>query len=169
MDGRRAAVGLGPLNFVSLINWVSGAVLAALMVLITLNALIRFLPNSGGIPGALEITEFLMPMAVFLGLAHAQREKSHVQVPLLKQRLPERQQIWLDIVIYLLGTAVLATCVWQSWIAAGNSLLSGEVSQGVLQIPMFPARYAVPIGSGLMALELLKDAIIQVRRLGGRA
>lgn len=105
-------------------------------------------PSLGlAIPSLAEIGAFLFVSGVFLGLAGTLRAGGHVRVTLASQRLEPGAARWLSILVIAVA---LALAIWATWHSAGmveESLRFGDVSYGMVRIPL-----AIP--QGIMTLGL---------------
>ena len=135
-----------------------------MMILITVDVTGRYLFNSP-IPGTLEFTEFLMVFVVFLSMAYVQMRQRHIRVELLTRRLPKRVEDGLAVVILVVAAVFFALLAWQSWLSAMSAFEYREASEGLIQIPIYPPKFAIPFGSAVMVVQLLRDMIARVRSL----
>lgn len=140
----------------SLFALLSALCVVALMVITTVDVL-RRIATGRALPGGNEISELLMVGMVFLGLAYAQYRKEHVSVSVLTGRMPARSAA----VLRAIGiVTVLVFLFWMMVASNGEalrSLASGEYRFGLLQVPMWPARIAIPIGVAWLIVETLID------------
>ena len=74
-----------------IINTVGLGVLAVMMFLTATDVTLRYVFNRP-IPGAFELTEFLMATLVAFALAYTQVHKGHINVDLIISRFPPRAQ-----------------------------------------------------------------------------
>lgn len=137
----RAAAGIGVL---------------ALMFLTVADIVTRTVAG-GGVAGIIEITEVALVIVVYLGLMTAGRDGHHIRVGLLTDRLPAPAAR----VLRLLGLAIaLFLVAWVIWVTAGKAVTSIEMQEfrfGLIGVPIWPARLAIPIGlSGLLLVFLLQ-------------
>lgn len=132
------------------------------MMLLTAVAVIGRSFFSRPIPGAVELSSYMLSVVILLGLAYAQQEKAHPRVTLLVSYFPERIQALLEAVMYLLSIVVAAIIVWVGWQAA---FAYGGITSDVLRIAQFPFRLLVPLGIFLFLLELVVDFCSALGRL----
>jgi TRAP-type C4-dicarboxylate transport system permease small subunit len=143
----------------------AGWLLLFLVFLITLDVTGRYF-LSRPITGTLEISEFLMVFVIFLSIASVQRKKGHIRVQLLTRNLPRFAATVLDVMAHILAIAFFLLIAWQAGVSAMSSLDFREASEGLLQIPIYPAKFAISIGSLVIVGQLLVDVASQARRLG---
>lgn len=127
------------------------------MVIITiLDVVSRHLLHRA-IPGVIELNEVLMVGIVFLGLAMAQKEKTHIRAELLVSRLSAKWQKGLDIFAIVLSLAFWGILLASSAPRAWQSFVIGEYREGLIKFPIWPARGALCFGLLIMCLQLLYD------------
>ena len=138
-------------------NFIAAGVLAAMMTLTGVDVTLRYV-FSRPIPGSFEITEYMMPIVVALGLAYCAIEKGHVRVDLVVTRLSERAQAIMNSLasFLFLGTFILIT--WQSVLRAQEMIRFGTTSHN-LYIPVAPFVLVVTVGSAVLCLVLLREFI----------
>ena len=96
-------------------RWISGLgafFLIPLMLSTTADVLSRDLFNHP-IPGAVELSEYLLSIFILLGLAYAQQAKAHVGVSLFTSRLSREFQRVLTIITTLICLSICAVLAWQ--------------------------------------------------------
>lgn len=111
------------------------------------------------IPGILEASENLLVAIVFLALGFAYRKGAHVAIGGLIDALPA----WMGSLLYkvVLGgaTALVIYLTIETGIQALESVQTGEVRQGIVYMPVWPARAAIAIGFAVLCLEMLVDLL----------
>lgn len=107
------------------------------------------------IPGTVEIGASLMVAGIALGLPMAQHARRHVRVGIIVGRLPRRARAVLDIVAQLSLALMLAGIAWMGWRMFLTSLSSSEFAQGLIEIPVWPARLALALGATLAVVQTI--------------
>lgn len=142
-----------------------GFIVFLLMMMVTADALGR--KTYGALPGALEFSEALMVPAVFLPLMFVQMKREHVMVSVVTMGLPNRAQCFLDAVAALIGALIFGFLTWLALVKAIDATLSWEYRVAMISVPIWPFRWFIPLGTGLMVLQLLLTAIEEFRRTFG--
>ncbi len=137
------------------INSVAAGILVAMMLLTTMDVLLRYVFNQP-ISGSMELTEYMMVIVVAFGLAHCAVQKGHVRVELLVSRLPSRAQSVINSIIYLLSLGLFVIITWRSILYTG-AIFGLERTSAILLIPVFPFVGMVALGSAMLTLVLLVD------------
>jgi TRAP-type C4-dicarboxylate transport system permease small subunit len=140
-----------------------GLVVVVLMLLMTADAIGR--KSFGSVPGALEFSEALMVGAVFLPQMYVQRHRGHVFVSVATDWLPRRARYLLDVLAASLGLGVFALLTWLAIQKAWDAWLLKEYRVAVIAVPIWPFRWLIPIGTGLLCLQLMLTAIEDLREV----
>lgn len=115
-----------------------------------------------------EIVAFYyMAGLVFLALAHVTRSNNHIAAEIFTQSLSPRVRDILEGIIALAMALFMAVVTWQTATEAVAMTGVGEIHQAATaNLPKWPARWFLPVGSGLMALCAL---LIGINKLLGHA
>ncbi len=119
------------------------------------------------VPGAVELSEYLLVVVILFGLAYTQQVKGHPRITLVVSRLPFRLQLFLEMLVNLLGLFIVFIVIWQGWILATGRM--STIVSDVLRIPQLPFRLLVSGGAFLLFLEILMDFLIVAAKLFSRA
>ena len=137
------------------------AALAALASVTVLDVAGRYLFNKP-LFGAIEMSEFLMAILSFGGLALAELRNSHITVDFFLGALLQRARAWLEAAGAVLGIVFWGFVSWRATVHAHRIWEAGEVSAN-LTIPTWPFYLAVTVGCGLLAIALIGRVIRYVR------
>jgi TRAP-type C4-dicarboxylate transport system permease small subunit len=138
---------------------IGGIAIIGLMLLVVVDVSLRYLAGSP-LRGTIDYVSYLlMPAMVTLGFAVAERNGEHIGNPTLLNRLarPERRNV--VVLSGALVIAFLAFQIWAAWGAALESLASEEFSPGGLGLPLWPARFLIPLGLALFAVEFIRRLV----------
>lgn len=105
------------------------------------------------IPGAFELSEYILAIFILLGAAYTQQVKGHVGVDFITSRLSPRVRAVCQIITILLSLFIVTILIWQGWV---EGIRERTVSD-MLRIPQYPFRLLVAIGGFLLWLEFLID------------
>ncbi len=137
-----------------------------MMFLTAIDILLRYAFNRP-IPGTFELEQFLLVGVVFLTLAYIQSQRGHLRVEIFVEHLPRRVQITFDILGHVMCLVIFSIITWQSGLYAQKAWTMGEYTPGLIKYPLWPARWAIPIGSALFCLRYILDIILDSNRLRG--
>jgi TRAP-type C4-dicarboxylate transport system permease small subunit len=140
-----------------------GLVVVVLMLLMTIDAIGR--KSFGAVPGALEFSEALMVGAVFLPQMYVQRHRGHVFVSVATDWLPRRLCSLLDGLAACLGLGIFVLLTWLAMQKAWDAWLLKEYRVAVIAVPIWPFRWLIPLGTGLLCLQLMLTAIDDLREV----
>lgn len=145
--------------------------LAAIMVMVVLQVLGRVLDRvlvwigadalGLNIPGLAELAAFLLLGATFFGLAYTFWQGGHIRVTLLLQRLPLSFQRYLDMAMVLIAVAITAFAAWYSAWLAYDSYDFGDLSIGMVPIPLWIPQLGMVLGLVWLLIALL-DALVSL-------
>ena len=108
---------------------------------------------------ATEISEFLMVVLVFLGLAAAQQNRQNYAIDVAARHLPLRLQLLLEHLGYLFSLVLVAVLAWLSTKQAISAFQRGETGFGIIAFPIWPARFVLALGFWLLALQFVCDLL----------
>ncbi len=117
------------------------------------------------VPGPKELTESTMVVIVFGALTYAQIRRAHIRVELVYLRTPPRVQAALDVFAGLCGLVFFGLLLWQAIDEALYSLQIGEATVGLIRFPLYPARFVLAAGTGLLVVRLALDVIQDLPRI----
>ncbi|MDP2916322.1 MAG: TRAP transporter large permease subunit [Dehalococcoidia bacterium] len=138
-----------------MVNGIGAGVLAAMMFLIAADVVLRYVFNSP-IPGALDMSEFMLIIVFFLGVAYVGVKKGHVAVDLVTSRLSPKPREVLSSVTAFLSLLLFSMLIWRTVAYAMWSWETGATSL-MLRAPLMPFILLIAFGSLLLAIVLLGD------------
>nr|NLD40386.1 TRAP transporter small permease [Actinomycetales bacterium] len=133
-----------------------------MMVAITIDVFCRTLYQKS-VPGILEISETALVAAVFLGMSYTGATNSHIQIDLLTERLPARVR---QVVVTIAWTFTSAFLVWATYATTTRAMKStaeGEIRMGLVNWPIYPARWIIAIGFAAMLVVAIVNVIRTAR------
>jgi len=116
------------------------------------------------IPGAFELSEYILAIFILLGAAYTQQVKGHVGVDFITSRLSPRVRAVCQIITVLLSLFIITILIWQGWVEG----ITERTVSDMLRIPQYPFRLLVAIGGFLLWLELLIDLFGLIGKLKRR-
>jgi C4-dicarboxylate transporter, DctM subunit len=134
----------------------SGAVITFLMLLTTVDVILRYIFNSP-LPGAYTLCEMLMVCAVFPAVAFVQQKKGHVRVDIVIDRLKGSPRSAFELGTILLALVAYGIMCWQSGILARDAWVSGDFVMGEVHYPFWPPKIAMALGLALLCWRFIVD------------
>lgn len=136
---------------------VASAATFVLMITMVTDAVSRkFL---GTVPGVYETGMALMVIIMFFSQGYAQKRRAHVSVEILAVRLSLRVQAILEALGALLGVGFFGLMTVLGFIKAWESTVNEEFWYGIIDYPIWPFRWFVPLGAILLTAQLLYTVI----------
>lgn len=110
------------------------------------------------IPGVVEVSEVVLVCVIILGMAAALRDGEHIATPVLTGRLPVRVAAAVQFVGLALVAILLAIMLAGTFRAAVMSFNIQEYRMGFVQVPIWPAKAAIPLGLAALLIEVVIQA-----------
>jgi TRAP-type C4-dicarboxylate transport system permease small subunit len=139
----------------------AGCVILALMMLhIVADVAGKYIFNSP-LAGTIEVVAaYYMVSVLFLPLGEVARRRDHIYVELFTQGLKQSTQFKIDAVISALGALAVAYVSWQTALEAIDMTANGEAWETAASlITIWPSRWILPIGMGVMSVYMMLAAI----------
>src|ERR1700761_438695 len=145
-------------------NWL---VLAACIVSAA-NAMIRY-AFSYSSNSYLEMQWYMFAILVMFGASYTFKRNEHVRVEIFYMMLPERGQLWLD----LIGTLcfLIPSCLLLAYLSLPfffQSYAVGEMSGNAGGLVRWPIKFVIPSGFVMLALQGVSEVIKRIAALQGQ-
>jgi TRAP-type C4-dicarboxylate transport system permease small subunit len=130
----------------------------------------RFLFNHP-LPGTLEsVTYYYMVMVTALPFAYVTRSQGQITVELFTNWMPLRWRALLEALVGVITLVYVCVFTWKTGEEAVSKYLIGEVRDaGVAQLIVWPTRWFLPLGFGVMGLAVAMRIVDDFRKfLRGR-
>ncbi len=142
----------------NLLGLMAGCAVILMMLHINLDVAMRYI-FAAPFPNTIEIvSSYYIVAIVFLPLALVERLNANIVVEILAQHLPRRASELLIAVVAIVSAAYFGCLTWATGIDAYQKYQVGEIALGNSQITIWPTRFYLPIGCGLLVLVLLYKA-----------
>jgi TRAP-type C4-dicarboxylate transport system permease small subunit len=137
----------------------AGIATLAIMFVVDSNAFLRKLIN-WPLPAALEITQSLLVAAIILPFAFALLKRQHVNTVFLTSRLSPAANRRLELLWTVVGFLLFAAVTYGTFQYAMRSYRMNEQIWGAtIQFAVWPSKMAVSLGTLLLSVQFLLDAI----------
>lgn len=147
--------------FTRVLGGLTALTLLFIMLLTCVDVAGRYLFNDP-VPGALEITEFVMGALIFTSLPLVTLRQEQVTVDLFDRFIPRFVKPALHMLLNAVSCACLAVISWRLWIKGGQMLANGEFT-AVLQIKIWPLVYYMSFQAAVTAFVLFLILVRQGR------
>ncbi len=118
------------------------------------------------IPGAIEMSEFMLAIFGILGMAYTHQAGANVKVTMLTSALPPRLARLTETITLVLSFQIVAMLVWYGIVSGIEELQAGTTTD-TLGIPIYPIYFLLSAGAGLLCLELFLNLIESVQGFFG--
>lgn len=109
-----------------------------------------------------EVTElYLMPALATLSLSRVFRDGGHLALDFVSEDLPGPVGLVITKLRLLIPAAFFATVAFMSGKFALHAFTSSAVEYGVIDWPLGWAYAVVPLGTGILVLRLVNDALVK--------
>ena len=89
----------------------------------------------------------MMVVVVFFATPLAQARRAHIRVEVVYGLMPKPLQFSADVLQFLLNTVFYAFIAYFGWKAGMRSFEQGEIAPGIINFPIWPARFALFLGA----------------------
>lgn len=138
--------------------FVSGFVLLGASLITSYDVVMRYVFRSPTI-WALELSQYSLLLATFLGGSFALETKSYVAVDFVKNRMPKNVQRILDVLSTVVIVFTFMLLGWLSTKFTYVCFLKNWTTSTPLRVPIYLPLLLIPIGSFLMVLKQISCQI----------
>ena len=142
------------------INFISMVTFFVIMLLTILGIIMRIF--RAPLSGITNLSESLLVIAVYCGIAYAQQVKQHVAVEFLISRLSKTPKKILNMINLIIPLAICTILIFISWSFALESWHMREKMDGAPFYPIYPPKIAIAVGISLLGLQLLADLLREI-------
>lgn len=128
-----------------------------MMLLTTLDVAGRYF-FSKPVPGAIEMSEFMLALFGVLGIAYTHGAGANVKVTMVIRKLTPRFAAFLDFLTGLLSLQIVSMLAWYGVVMGVEEFNIGTTTD-TLAIPIYPLHLLLAVGAFLLILEILVDII----------
>ena len=115
------------------------------------------------IPSYADFAGYALAAASFLALAHTLRRGAHIRVTLVSDRLPPALRRAADLLVLALAAGIAAFATWFMALLIEESLRYGDLSPGMIAVPLWIPQIPVAAGLALLTLALLHTLAERLR------
>jgi TRAP-type C4-dicarboxylate transport system permease small subunit len=140
---------------------IAAAAIVAICLVVTAQVSLNILARIGGpslsftIPSYADFAGYFLATASFMALAYTLRAGGHIRVNLVLQRLPERPRWMLELAALALGALMVGYATVYAALLLAESWHYGDMSTGIVAIPLWMPQSAMLIGLLLLTVALL--------------
>jgi len=130
-------------------------VIGIVVLLVTIDVIGRNI-GLGGLPWAVEMSEYSLPLATFLAAPWLLYRNEHVRIDILLTALPRSVARQIDRAVDAVGLAVCLVFVWYGVKVIVDSMRLGSMIIKTLIIPEWWTFVPVPISFALIGVEFVR-------------
>lgn len=108
------------------------------------------------IKGTYELTELVLCVLVFFGLAYTAANEGNVSVPLVVSRLPKRARAVVAGIGCFFSMGLVLVMAWRGFLQ-GGIYRDQNLTSAIFHFPIFPLLIVVGVGCGVLFLVLLAE------------
>ncbi len=111
------------------------------------------------VKGADDLTAWSVVAAGFLPLAFTYRNGRHIRVTLIIEKVGHARKA-MEFVVLVLAAFFMAYLTYSSVDMILDSIRFQDLSQGLINIPLWIPQITIPIGSAVLTLAILDDLVM---------
>ena len=111
------------------------------------------------IPATFEFMETMLVVVAFFAIPLAQSQRAHIRVDLIYNHMPKFLLFSSDLLGYILNIIFYALIAFYGWRAGVISFQQAEIVPGIINWPLWPARFFLFLGALMMTIQCMADAI----------
>lgn len=138
------------------LNTWTGRITAPLMIFICLSVLVEIISRgafNNPTIWASETTQFFYILCSFLAGGYILKDRGHIAVDVFYARMSPRTQLLVDLITFPFFMLFVGSMLWFGTDFAVESLLKLERTGSVWDPPIYPIKFVVPIGAGLVLVQ----------------
>jgi TRAP-type transport system small permease protein len=120
------------------------------------------------VAGTFEITQSVMVMVVFGGLAYTQSKRGHIRMELLYMNVSRKKQAMMDLFSEIAAVIYFIGMIYTSGVEMVASWKVQEISVGLIQFPIYPVRTILVFGVAVLLLQLVVDIYDDLQIIRGK-
>ena len=145
-------------------GWMAAAMIVAAVVITCQMIFVRFVLNESTV-WQTEMVIYLIVAATLIGLPYVQRLRGHVNVDLIPLLLPPKVRYYLCLFTLTLSCLIIAVMFWYGFEYWHLAWTKGWTSDTVWAVRQWIPYLALPVGFGLLLLQLIADLVAVVLRI----
>lgn len=143
----------------------SGLLAGVFLIIICVLIVAQILARQFGtmIPSTDEFAAYCMAASGFLALPYALMRGAHIRVELLFRVLPRRSLFAFEVLGNVVGLVIAAYLAWYCSLFVLESYEFGEVSSGLLPIPMWMPQLPMVVGTVILVIAMTERLVLVCR------
>lgn len=140
---------------ISALNAMLSAFTGWLMLAMMLILVADFIARLFGFPlqDMAQLSVFVMMVVIYLGFARCEEHREHVALEFMTNALPDGARRRVLFLAQVLSVIAIALLFWAVFNNAAKAYRTGEAIAGAMQIPTWPTKFLMVIGTGVFLLQ----------------
>ncbi len=147
-----------------LTDWVAGTALVLIMLLTSLDVVLRYLGYP--IPGAYDLVSLGGAFVIGFAIPKTSWDRTHVTVDILTAKLPAGKQAVFEVGTRILGLFFFLVIGWNLMKMGIGFMRTGDSTQ-TLSVPLYPLAFALGLCAFIECIVLVAD-VVRVASDGGK-
>lgn len=111
-------------------------------------------------PISIELSTILLLWSFLFAIAYVELEDKQIKADIFTGFFPESVNKFLqNIVSPILAVIYCSILTWKGWFFAVYSYQRGELSTSIWGEPLYPIKFAIPVGYGLLTIVTIRNLI----------
>ncbi|OOL32288.1 hypothetical protein GQ85_08200 [Rhodococcus rhodochrous] len=119
-----------------------------------------------GLSGVIEWTEVTLVVVVVIGIVSGEVSRTHVRTELLTARLRPTPAAWCRLMGMVIACVIAGWLTYATFQSGFDSFELRELRPGLAEVPIWPAKLAIPLGFAGLTVVFVSRALGQFRVLG---
>ena len=144
---------------IELIAAVTGVtIMASLLLLLMVEVLGRYFLGKSTLI-SIEFSGYMLVAITYIGLTWTQKEDKHIRVSVVTSKFSTKIRKYLSLAVSIVSIIFIAWLVWATLMPVVKLHAMGVVSLTLFATPLWIPYMFVPIGLGMLAIQLLGQII----------
>ena len=148
------------------LTWFTGVAIVTMSVAVAADVVARNVAKP--IPGVTELTMSLMVIAAWAGVAEVMRIDGFPKLTMISDKFSMRNRLVLEALVCVFWMFWVSLVAYKGMHAGLRSFAEHEIAEGLIRFPLWPARWAVPIGASFWLIQVIANFIHRVYQLTGK-
>jgi C4-dicarboxylate transporter, DctM subunit len=143
---------------------IAAVITMAMMLLTVADVFLRYLFKKP-IIWNYDLQSVLIVIVIFLGIAYVQFQRRHIQIDIITSRLSKNNQLWFQVVNNIIFLVFALLITWQMSLQTQEAYLLNDYLEGIVRIPIWPAKASIALGCGLLSIIIVLHIIQDFQKL----
>jgi C4-dicarboxylate transporter, DctM subunit len=133
---------------------ISAIIIMVMMLLTVADVFLRYVFRSPLIWNY-DLQSVLIVCVIFLGIAYVQIKRRHIQIDIITTHLSKTNRIWFEFINFIIFLCFTVLVTWQMSMETQQAFILNDYLEGIVRIPVWPAKGSIALGCGLLSIILI--------------